>query len=165
MLQNIARVYVYIDDVVVSVHSHEDNLKKLAEVFGRFRQHNLKVKPSKCTIGAAKITYLGYDICTSTGISPGKAKTEVIRNWPPEPRSIKDVRAFIGLTFFFRRATANFSTLSSDLNKLIWKDSGYKSGRLPEPARRSFLALKDALISKPCLAPVDFNRRFYLRRI
>ena len=98
VLQNIARVYVYIDDVVVSVHSHEDNLKKLAEVFGRFRQHNLKVKPSKCTIGAAKITYLGYDICTSTGISPGKAKTEVIRNWP-EPRSIKDVRAFICLLY------------------------------------------------------------------
>ena len=118
-------------------------MKKLAEVFGRFRQHNLKVKPSKCTIGAAKITYLGYDICTSTGISPGKAKTEVIRNWP-EPRSIKDVRAFIGLTSFFRRAIANFSTLSSDLNKLIRKDSGYKSGPLPDPARKSFLALKDS---------------------
>ena len=88
VLQGISRVYVYIDDVVISVTSHQENLQKLSEVFSRFRQHNLKIKPSKCTIGAAKITYLGYDICKTTGISPGKAKTEVIRNWP-EPRSIR----------------------------------------------------------------------------
>ena len=161
VLQGISRVYVYIDDVVVSVTSHQENLQKLSEVFSRFRQHNLKIKPSKCTIGAAKITYLGYDICKTTGISPGKAKTEVIKNWP-EPRSVKDVRAFIGLTSFFRRAIANFSTISGDLNKLIRKDSGYKSGPLPPAARSSFLALKDALISKPCLAPVNFSKRFYV---
>ena len=48
------------------------------------------------------------------------------------------------------------------MNKLIRKDSGYKSGRLPPAAEKSFHALKSALISKPCLAPVDFNRRFYV---
>ena len=56
-------VYVYIDVVVVSVKSHEDNLKKLQHIFARFRKHNLKAKPSKCQFGSAKITYLGYDIC------------------------------------------------------------------------------------------------------
>ena len=63
VLQGIDRVYVYIDDVVVSVNSHEQNLHKLEEVFKRFRKHNLKNKPSKCQFEAAKITYLGYDIC------------------------------------------------------------------------------------------------------
>ena len=51
VLANIARVYVYIDNVVVSVNSHEENLAKLSEVFQRFRKHNLKTKPSKCHIG------------------------------------------------------------------------------------------------------------------
>ena len=85
VLKNIARVYVYIDDVVISVHSHEENLTKLNEVFSRLRKHNLKIKPSKCNIGAPKITYLGYEICQSGGISPGKIKTDLIKNWP-EPK-------------------------------------------------------------------------------
>ena len=74
VLQGIDRVYVYIDDVVVSVNSHEQNLQKLEDVFKRFQKHNLKIKPSKCQFGAAKITYLGYDICTEKGVSPGEAK-------------------------------------------------------------------------------------------
>ena len=63
VLGNLPRVYVYIDDVVISVASHEENLAKLSSVFQRFRQHNLKIKPSKCHIGTGRINYLGYDIC------------------------------------------------------------------------------------------------------
>ena len=48
VLREIRRVYVYIDDVVISVQTHEENLTKLIEVFDRFRLHNLKVKPNKC---------------------------------------------------------------------------------------------------------------------
>ena len=50
--------------------------------------------------------------------------------------------------------------MSAPLNKLVRKDSGFKSGALPIEAKKSFLALKDALITRPCLAPVDFNSRF-----
>ena len=124
VLQNISRVYVYIDDVVISVSSHEENLEKLSQVFARFRKHNLKIKPSKCNIGAGTITYLGYDICSEKGIKPGLAKTLVIKNWPT-PTSVRDVRAFIGLTSFFRRAIKDFSLISGPLNKLIRKNSGY----------------------------------------
>ena len=56
VLSNISRVYVYIDDIVISVNSHEENLERLEAVFARFRQHNLKVKPSKCHIGTGAIT-------------------------------------------------------------------------------------------------------------
>lgn len=42
VLEGISRVYVYINDVVFSVNSHEQNLQKLEEVFKRFRKHNLK---------------------------------------------------------------------------------------------------------------------------
>ena len=45
VLQGIDRVYVYIDDTVVSVKTHEENLEKLCHVFSRFGKHNLKSKP------------------------------------------------------------------------------------------------------------------------
>ena len=157
VLSGIARVYVYIDDIVISVKTHDENLQKLSEVFSWFRKHNLKFKPSKCSIGSARITNLRYDICKNDRIRQGHAKAEVIKNWP-EPRTIKDIRAFIGLTSFFRRAIKNYSLMSAELNKLVRKNSGYVKGPLPEKARASYLQLKQALVSKPCLAAVDFEK-------
>ena len=113
-------------------------------MFARFRQHNLKVKPSKCHIGTGAITYLGYEISNKGGISPRKAKTEIIKNWP-QPNTTKDIRAFLGLTSFFRRTIKIFSSISAELNKLVRKDSGYRAGPLPAPAARSFQALNHAL--------------------
>ena len=95
------------------------------------------------------------------GVSPGEAKTEVIPNWPC-PTNLKEIRGFLGLTSLFRRAIKDYSVLSTDLNKLVQKTSGYKPGPLPVEAQKSFEALKSALISKPCLAPVDFDKRFYV---
>ena len=92
---------------------------------------------------------------------PGEAKTEVIRNWPC-PSSVREIRGFFGLCSFFRRAIKDFSILSSDLNKLVRKNSGYTKGPLPEQAKQSFLRLQKALISKPCLAAVNFNKEFIL---
>ena len=115
----------------------------------------------KCQFGTASITYLGYNICAIKGITPGQAKTEVIRNWPC-PTSIREIRGFLGLKSFFCRAVQNFSVLSADLNKLVRKNSGLTKGPLPDHARKSFLKLQAALVSKPCLAAVDFNREFIL---
>ena len=129
---------MYIDDVVISVNSHEENLTKLQDVFTKFQKHNLKIKPSKCNIGTGHITYLGHEISAKCGITPGEANTLVIKNWPC-PSSFRDVRAFIGLTSFFRRAiNVFFSLISGPLNKLIRKDSGYSKGPFPERARASF---------------------------
>ena len=157
VLQGISRVYVYIDDVVVSVKSHVQNFEKLNHVFARFRKHHLKANPSKCQFGTAKITYLGYNICKNKGILPGEAKTEVIENWL-SPTNLKEIRGFLGLTSFFRRAIKDHSILSANLNKLIRKSSGYNSGPLPADAQKLYEYLKNALISKPCPATLDFDK-------
>ena len=103
VLKQIDISYVYIDDVVISAHSHKQSLSTLEKVFSRFRQHNLKIKPSKCHIGIGSISYLGYEITAGSGIQPGLAKTKTVRSFP-EPCTIKEIRAFIGLTSFFRSA-------------------------------------------------------------
>ena len=159
VLKEIDRCYVYIDDVVISVHSHEQSLATLEKVFCQFRQHNLKIKPSKCHIGSGSISYLGYEITAGKGIQPGLAKTETVCSFP-EPCTVKEIRAFIGLTSFFRRAMKDYSFISGPLNKLVRKDNGYTSGKLPLEARKSFLSLKNALINRHCLAPVNFNVPF-----
>ena len=77
VLRDIRCVYVYIDDIVISVQSHEEILVKLTEVFDRFRLHNLKVKPNKCQFGTAQITYI-YNICNDKGISPSQKLRRII---------------------------------------------------------------------------------------
>ena len=89
MLKQIDRCYVYIDDVVISAHSHVKSLATLEKVFQRFREHNLKIKPSKCHIGTGSISYLGYEIYIK-GIQPGLAKTETVRSFPV-PCTIKEI--------------------------------------------------------------------------
>ena len=46
------------------------------------------------------------------------------------------------------------------MNKLIRKDLGYTGGKLPLAAKQAFKNLQSALISRPCLAPVNFKERF-----
>ena len=62
ILKQIDRCYIYIDDVVISGHSHEQSLETLEKVFRQFREHNLKIKPCKCHIGTGSNSYLGYEI-------------------------------------------------------------------------------------------------------
>lgn len=113
----------------------------LQKVFERFREHNLKIKPSKCHIGTDVISYLGYTILAGKGIQPGQAKTMTVRNFQ-EPTAIKEIRAVIGLTSFFSRAIKDYSLLSDVLNKLVRKDSNYSSGKWTQDAQNSFIIFK-----------------------
>ena len=97
VLKQINWCYVHIDDVVMNTHTHEESLANLAKVFQRFREKNMK-----CHIGTGVISYLGYEISAGKGIQPRLAKTLPVRYFP-EPTSVKEIRAFIGLTSFFSK--------------------------------------------------------------
>ena len=45
---------------------------------------------------------------------------------------------------------------------MLRKDSGYESGPLPEKALQAFNLMKQILISRPCLKPINFNKPFIL---
>ena len=115
VLKGIKRCYVYIDDVVISVYSHEENIQTLASVFEKFRLHGLKIKPSKCHIGTGNISYLGYEVTAGKGIQPGRAKTIAVEKFPM-PQTIREIRAFIGLTSFFRSCLLYTSPSPRDLS-------------------------------------------------
>ncbi len=74
--------------------------------------------------------YLGFTLPPDR-IKPGKNKLKAIKNAKP-PTNIKKIRSFVGLCNFFRMHI---------LFKLKRKDSGYKSGTLPEKALKAFYIL------------------------
>jgi hypothetical protein len=64
---------------------------------------------------------LGH-IVSSKGIEVDKSKIELIANLPT-PKSIKDVRSFLGYASFYRRFMKDFSVIFKPLSNLLIKDN------------------------------------------
>ena len=51
---------VYLNDVMVIGKNFSEHLDNLRQVFERFHNANLKLKPEKCCSAGSKVLYLGY---------------------------------------------------------------------------------------------------------
>ena len=59
---NLMYCVIYLDDVIVFSHMEEEHLEHICIVFERFREFNLKLKPSKCSFFQSEIMYLAQHI-------------------------------------------------------------------------------------------------------
>ena len=66
---NLTYCVIYLDDVIVFGRMEEEHLEHLRMVFKRFREFNLKLKPSKCSFFQSEIMYLAHHI-SGRGILP-----------------------------------------------------------------------------------------------
>ncbi len=76
MLVGLGFTKFYIDDLTLRDHMHH-----LQEVFGRFKEDNLKFHPSKCWFFQIQVEYLGQMIYLG-GLKVQKAKVETISQVP-----------------------------------------------------------------------------------
>ena len=59
---NLMYCVIYFDNVIVFGPTEEEHLECLHVVFKRFREFNLKLKPSKCLFFHSEIMYLAHHI-------------------------------------------------------------------------------------------------------
>ena len=148
---------VYIDDVIIFSADFKEHLTRLKLVFDRLREANLKLKPSKCHFACESVNYLGF-VVSLEGISPDPKKLEAVKSFPT-PRSVKDVRSFLGLCNYYRRFVQGFANIASPLNHLTRKNIQFVW--TPE-CETAFAELKERLCSPPILAYPDFRVPFHL---
>lgn len=149
---------VYLDDIIIfSSQGVEEHLKRLSSVLDRMRKAQLVLKPSKCQFLRKETTYLRH-VISEEGVKPDPEKIEVIRNYPT-PRTVKDIRAFLGLVGFYRRFIPEFSHLSTPMTALTKKDARF---HWTEEAQEAFHKLHTALTTKPVLRYPDFALPFVL---
>ena len=109
----------YIDDILVFSSSINEHFQHLQAVFNRLRRHGLKIKLAKCQFLMAETKYLGF-VINKQGIKPDDDKVKVIRSMP-EPKTVRQVRGFIGAIGYYRRFIPAFSRIATPLIALTKK--------------------------------------------
>ncbi|GFV97202.1 retrovirus-related Pol polyprotein from transposon 17.6 [Trichonephila clavipes] len=96
----------YLDDVAIFSLAWDDHLKHLKDVFDRLRSAKLHIKPSKCHFAQAYVKYLGHLVGQDLR-TPGELKVQVSKDFPI-PTNKTQVRAFLGLSGYYRRYIPEF---------------------------------------------------------
>lgn len=144
-------VVLYLDDLVSYAPDFDSQLSNLEETLRRLRDSGLKIKTSKCHFFYQKIKFLGFEV-QPEGIYPSKDNVKAIINFPT-PKTVKDVRSFLGMTSFYRKFVPGYSDTAHPLTALTKKDQvGIKSLTWGEPQEKAFNSLKQALANPPLLA-------------
>ena len=147
----------YIDDILIPATSPAAMIAKLRRVFGKLRTAGLKVKPQKCKFGAEAIDFLGHRV-DGNGIRMLDDKVTKILNVPP-PSNITELRAFLGLTNYYRDYIGHYAEIASPLYELLKKGVTW---RWLDEQNRAFNEVKEAFMDADGLAHPNSTDLFIL---
>ena len=150
----------YLDDLVIYSDDWEKHLLHLRTVLGRLREAGLTAKPAKCQLGNNQCIYLGHSVGNGE-IRPEATKIEAVENFPL-PVTKKDVRAFLGLSGYYRRFIPDYATIALPLTDLTRK-SAPNHVVWTNACDAAFRELKQRLTRAPVLKSPDFTKEFVLQ--
>ena len=151
-------VTIYMDDILV--HTANDlplHRKRVHQILDKLQNHDLYLKPEKCLFEKREMEFLGV-VLQNGRIRMDDAKLKGVADWPV-PRSIKDVRAFLGFTGFYRYFVPHYSQIARPLIDLTCKAAVFHWGTLQT---RAFETLKTLMCRRPVLHQPQYDKPFYL---
>lgn len=151
-------VFIYLDDIIVATPDFETHLRVLEKIFDRLIAAGLTVNQEKCEFVKSQLKYLGY-VVDSNGLRVDPDKVAAIMEFPT-PTKVKEVRRLLGLASWYRRFVPKFSERVAPLTNLTKKN---KKFIWDEETERSFLDIKQCLVSAPILTCPDFDKPFILQ--
>jgi hypothetical protein len=147
-------VLIYLDDVLVLSKTPEDHLIHLERVLQRLEEFNLYANFKKCEWGRTHLDFLGH-VVGADGIRVDPKKTAIVNDWP-QPKSVTQIRSFLGLANYFRRFIPGYSTMVAPLTSLTKKNKSVVHD-WDDACAAAFAAVKKALVSAPVLTAPDFT--------
>ena len=100
---------------------------------------------------------LGH-VVSSKWIKVDKAKVQVISKLP-SPKTIREVRSFLGHTGFYMKFIKDFSALSRPICNLLIKDTQFE---WTKDCQQNFEKIISLLTSAPIMQPPDWSLSFEL---
>ncbi|GBG78695.1 hypothetical protein CBR_g27921 [Chara braunii] len=141
---------VYLDDILVFSKTLQEHQGHLRQVLEKLREANFKINAKKCEWAKTQVLYLGR-VLDGDGIKPEDSKIAAIRDWPT-PRTLTELRSFLGLANYYRKFVRNFSTIAAPLRRLLKKEAIWQWDKYCTSALKK---LKRALIEYPGLKVAD----------
>ena len=86
---------------------HRDKVKQVLQIL---QDHNLFLQPEKCEFEKTSTEFLGIRVEKGT-VHMDDKKVEKVKNWSA-PRTVKQVREFLGFTGYYRQFIKDYSTLA-----------------------------------------------------
>jgi hypothetical protein len=148
-------VVVFIDDILIYSKNEEEHEEHLRLVLQKLREHELYAKFTKCEFWLREVSFLGH-IITNGGIAVDPSKVSDVLKLEP-PRTVSEIRTFLGLAGYYRRFIEGFSKIVKPLTTLIEKDREFKWTRA---CQSSFKELKKRLTTTPVLVMPDLQKSF-----
>jgi hypothetical protein len=160
-MEGASNVITYIDNVLIHSAAHEAHVAHLRHAIQQTHRLGLALNPKKCIFGSTTVEYLGHTIL-SDGVRPGKDKTQAMKDIT-EPKTMKQLKSFIGQANYFRSYVKGFARVASDLNALTRQNTKWKEADgLPKRSKEAFEAIKAGISSRPVMAYPNNNGRFHL---
>ena len=148
---------VYIDDMLIHSRTLVDQERRTERVLQRLMDNDFYLKLEKCRFNVQEVDFLGMVIKPGQ-IMMDKTKVDGIASWPT-PRTVKDVRSFLGFCNYYRKFIHGYSGIARPLNDLTKKETKWNWGIEQEEA---FTTLKRLFVNGPVLSIPDPDKPFQL---
>ena len=149
---------VYMDDMLIHT---EDDLRShqtaVYRILDKLAKHDLFLKPEECLSEKWWMEFLGV-VLKNGMIQMDPAKVRGIEEWP-QPRCVRDMRAFLGFTRFYQYFVSNYSLITWPLINLTKKATPF---HWDPPQQKAFLTLKHHMCSQHVLKQPDYDKPFFL---
>lgn len=150
----------YLDDVAIFSNSWTEHVKHLRDIFVRLKRAGLTLKATKCHLGQAEVLYLGHRVGQGYR-RPAELKVAAITDFP-RPEDKTELRAFLGLTGYYRSYIRQYSELASPLTDALRKAAPTKVKWNAE-MENAFCSLKRALSEPPVLRAPNYGQPFIVQ--
>jgi hypothetical protein len=148
-------VVIFIDDILVFSKTTEEQEEHLRTVLGKLRQHQLYAKFRKCEFWMEEVAFLGH-VLSGNGVVVDPSKIEAVSKWQ-SPKSVTEIRSFLGLAGYYRRIIENFSKTVKPMTELLKSNMPYVWS---DKCEASFQELKTRLTTTPVLTLPDASKDF-----
>ena len=110
----------FMDDILIYSQSEWELEYDLRIVLQLLRDHQLYTKFSKCEFLLIEVGFMGH-VVSASGVPVDLEKIEVVMSWE-RPKSVFEIRSFLGLAGYYRRFIEDFSRIAAPMTRLTQKE-------------------------------------------
>lgn len=149
---------VYMDDFLLHAATKEKLKETTIKVLSICRANGIFLAPTKCEFARESVTFLGH-IISADGLATDPEKVKSVREFPT-PKTVKEVRSFLGMVGYYRKFIHNFSDIAKPLTDLTKQKNGWTWTEVYDTATEK---LKTCLTEAPVLANFEPSHQKVIR--